>query len=657
MQLMPRCTVFALSLSAVLGLGACASTEQASPSRAILVSIDSLNEDNLRNTLSAEQVPALFDLFEHGACSAYAQPMFPAVTAAGHATIWTGAYANIHNIPANSTHVLPRDQNTVTATMSGFSSTNLSAEPIWITAGYAGRKVAGHHVTQAPNKAGFPARTGERSQTEQRAFERVRDGYELDNVLVMNGYNQKIADEAVLRAKDVEFIAVEAWQGLRQLGVTVEPRAFRFTNRAGTFYGLLFGSDGYNRLALATTPDLDQAVVARYTDVETSDFADRELARHFSQPLEVAAEQGTTFIRVRLFDVSADGSEFMLYHPALHVIEANHTDLEADYNQYVQGWFGNSATRLYRQGAFGPTLMTGGDGTAEARFMETAELETKLFNRGSEWLWQQDVDLLVDYFPLGDSIDHTFLGYMDEEYPGYSAQLSEQIATWRNRTWELVDHRLAHLMALAGADNSALFVAGDHGMRGAWRQFNPNILLQQAGLQTLDENGMIDLSRTQAVAPTGHWVTLNTTEWRHGIVTPGQQQAVMTAVVEALENATDEQGQPIIERVFIAEEHPELGVGGAAGGDIYWQEAPGYRSSSARSGELITDVTPLGWHSLASTDPRMQTVTCAYGSDFEPLRSGPSQLIDVAPTVADYLNIPAPAQSQGRSLLPVFNQR
>lgn len=651
---MRHSSAFVLSLSAVLVLSACATTSETAPSRAILVSIDSLNEFTLRRTLSAEQVPTLYELFEHGACTEYVQPVFPAVTAAGHASIWTGAYPSVHNIAANSVHVLPRDQNTVTATMSGFGADNMSAEPVWITAGYAGLKAAGHHVTQAPGEAGFPPRSGERNQAQQQSFERVRDGYQLNNVLVMNGYNQKIADDAVLRADDVEFISPDTWQGLGQLGVTVEPRAFRFSNRAGTFYGLLFGAEGYNRIALATTPNMEKAVIAEYAETEDADFSNRPLARHFSPPLKVTTKQGSTFIRVRLFEVSANGQDFMLYHPAMHVIDANHSELEAGYNAYVQGWFGNSSTGLYRQGAFGTTLMNGGDGTAEARFMESAELETELFNRGSEWLWQQNVDLLVDYFPLGDSIDHTLLGYMDDAYPEYNAELSQQLAIWRTRTWQLVDLRLTHLMELASEANGALFVAGDHGMRGVWQQFNPNVLLQQAGLQVLDENGMIDLSRTQAVAPTGHWITVNSTEWRHGIVEPQQRQSVIEAVVSALQQLTDEQGNPVLEQVFIADEHPELGIGGAAGGDIYWQEVPGYRSSSARSGDMVSDIAPMGWHSLASTDPAMYTVTCAYGGDFAPRRSEPSQLIDVAPTVADYLNIPPPAHSQGRSLLPVL---
>ncbi|RUO33361.1 hypothetical protein CWE14_09115 [Aliidiomarina soli] len=653
-QTMYKSAFFLTTVSAAVVLSACSINPQPSGERAILVSIDALNERLLRDNLSAQQAPALYRVFDGGACTEYAQPMFPSVTAAGHASIWTGAYGDVHNIAANAVHVLPRDQNTVMATISGFDSANLSAEPIWISAGYAQRRVGGHHSTQAPGEAGFPARSGERNAQQQADFERVQAGYELSNVQVMNGYNQQVTGHAVIRAEDVSWTEVSQWRNLGQLGVTLEPKAFTFSNAAGTFHGLLFGSSRYDSIAISLTPDINQAVIAQSNPVETEDFADRELARHFSKPLKVETESGNTFLRARLFEVSNNGEDFMLYHPSMHVMDTNHESVQAGYDEYVQGWFGNSASRMYTAGKFGPTRFQGGDGTAEARYLETAELFTRVFNKGSSWFWQeQQVDLLVDYFPLGDSIDHSLLTYMDPTWPGYDEAVGEAMTELRNKTWQLVDLRLEHLLQLAADANAATFVVGDHGMRSSWMEFKPNVLLQQAGLQVLDANGMVDLSQSKAVAPSGHWVTINTTEWRGGIVEPDEKEAVIAEVVQALQGAADSEGGSVIERVYIASEHPELGIGGAAGGDVYWSEADNYRSSrSTRGDQYVAETSPLGWHSRASTDPYMQTVTCAYGGGFTSKRIPASKLIDVAPTVSDYLRMPAPRHTQGRSLLP-----
>lgn len=645
---------FALTLSALAVLTACSTSSQpGAESRAILVSIDALNESILRAHLTPEQAPALFSVFNYGACTEYAQPMFPAVTAAGHAAIWTGAYGDVNNITANAVHLLPRDQHTAMATISGFDSANLSAEPIWITAGYHGKRVGGHHATQGPGEAGFPATAGERSSQQQADFERVNAGYELPQVQVMNGYNKQVENHRVLSAEDVEWIDVNEWSGLSALGVTVEPRAFTFSNRAGTFYGLIFGSNRYDRVALATTPDLSAATVAELHDAESENFAERELARYFSSPLAVETEQGRSFVRSRLFELSASGDDFMLYLTPMHVMDTNHADVQAAYEDYVQGWFGNSATRVYIAGGFGPTRMQGGDGKAERRYLETAELLTRVFNKGSSFFWQQQqVDLLVDYFPLGDAIDHSLLTYFDKNWPNYDERIAEYTLALRNQVWQLVDMRMQHLLDLAQEAQAATFVAGDHGMRGSWMEFRPNLLLQEAGLQVLDENGMVDLSQSKAVAPTGHWVTINTTDWRGGIVELEDKDAVIAEVVAALEGATDDNGDAIVERVYLAAEHPELGIGGAAGGDVYWAEQYGYRSSrTTRGSGYAAETSPLGWHSLASTAADMQTVTCAYGGGFEQKRAPASKLIDVAPTVSEYLNMMAPAHSRGRSLI------
>lgn len=639
---------------AALVLSACSLTPAPSGERAILVSIDAFNEGLMREHLDVAQAPALHQIFQGGACTEYAQPMFPSVTAAGHASIWTGAYGNVHNITANRVHLLPRDQHTATATVSGFSADNLGAEPIWISAGLQGLSVGGHHATQGPGEAGFPPVQGERSAAQQAAFERVQAGYALDNVQVMNGYNEQVEGHGIVRGDDVEWTSVSEWRNLGQLGVTIEPKAFTFENRAGRFYGLLFGDERYDRMAIAQAPDLAQAVLAHAQDAETESIEGRALARYFADPLAVETDKGTTFLHARLFEVSRDGNDFMLYHPSMHIMDANHEAVSEGYNDAVQGWFGNSASRMYTDGAFGPTRFQGGDGTAEQRYLETAELLTRQFNRGSSWYWQQQhVDLLVDYFPLGDAIDHSVYTYLDPNWPGYDAQVAEYMAELRRKTWQLVDYRMAHLQTLAGDAGAALFVVGDHGMRSSWLEFRPNVLLQEAGLQVLDDNGMVDLARSKAVAPSGHWITINTTDWRLGSVAPEDKDAVMADVIAALEGATDGNGNAVIERVYRADEHPELGLGGPAGGDIYWAEAPNYRSSRSNRGEgYVSETSPLGWHSYASTDPYMQTVTCAYGGGFAPKRAPASKLIDVAPTVSGYLGIEAPRHSQGRSLLP-----
>lgn len=631
--------------------------------RALLISIDSLNEAILRDTLTAEQVPNFYQLFDFGACTEFAQPAFPSVTAAGHAALWTGTYGDISQITGNTSHRLPRDQNTVMSLVSGYDADNSSAEPIWITAALNGRSVGGHHVTQAPRIPGFPARVGAQSAQALADQERIAQAYQLDNITVMNGYNIQVNGDAALSAADVEWLADDAeWQNIAALDVDiaaaqVEPRYFRWQNRAGQFYGVFYGESDYDRVAVNTTPNADGAIIAFAHPVEDTAPQGRALARHFSEPLKVSAEQGDTFLRLRLFEAAADGSDFVLYHPAMHVMDINNLAMRERYNNEVRGWFGNSSTRLYSRGGLGTPLFQNGDGTAEARYLETAELATKLFNKGSAFFWNElGVDLLVDYFPLADSIDHTISGYLASDSPAYNPEIAARARDLRTRTWQLVDIRLGHLMTLTRGEDSALFVGGDHGMRPSWREFLPNVLMQEAGLQFLDENGMVDLSRSVAVSPNAYWITVNSTEYRGGIVEGADKDEVIAKIVAALESLTDENGERVVERVYIASEHPELGIGGAAGGDVYWETARGYSPSRNVNGDSA--VNPNGrisaGHSHASTSPDMYTVTCAFGQHFPARRIPGSRLIDMAPTVADYLGIPAPKHAVGQSLYPAL---
>ena len=482
----------------------------------LLLSIDALNEAILRRTLAPEQAPTLHRLFDEGACAEYAVTAFPSITSASHAALWTGAYGDVTGVTGNLQHRLPRDQNTVLDMARGFSWEVLSAEPLWITAARAGIPVVGHHITQGPWTPGYPAVDGERTpwQEARRADSReVRAGAP---VAVVNGYNTMAQPQRVLSAPDVAWTDPGEWAGLEALDPGVPPRTFRFEVAGVPVHGVLFGDPrvgtGYTSVTASLAPDASRGITAHGHPVETEPFAGRPLARHFSDGLEIPVEGGegdewdraVVFLHLRLFQVAADGSDFLLYHPNLPVTDGNRPDVMEGYSRAAAGWPGNSGLPLWERGALGATFLLGGDGTAEARYLETAEFLTRQFMRGSEWMWRTfQPQIQMDYFPESDAIDHSLLGLMEPTWPGYDPRHAETAATLRGRVWELVDLRLAHLLELAGERDGVVFVTGDHGMRTSWRQFLPNVALREAGLLALDGEGNIDLTRTRAVSPNG----------------------------------------------------------------------------------------------------------------------------------------------------------
>jgi hypothetical protein len=422
-----------------------------------------------------------------------------------------------------------------------------------------------------------------------------------------------------------------------------------------SLFGLLFGSGdaGYTSVLVAPVRDAQRGVVARADPVEPSSASDRPLARHFSDPLALDLHGGRALVRFRLFGLRRDGSGLELFQPGIAVIQSNRAGVAAEYAAAAGGWTPGSAARLLEHGALGRPVTQGGDGTAEARYLETAELATLTSIRGAEWVWRQHrPTLMLDYFLLGDEIDHALYGFVIPDSPRYDSALAARVQETRARVWALVDLRLAALRRLATeAPGTALFVTGDHGMRGTWREFRPNAALAAAGLLAVDSNGRIDLTRTKALSPNGYWVSVNRVARRGGTVALESEDSVLHAAENALLAARGPDGAPVVTGIWRTRDTDTLGMGGPVGGDLYYDVAPGYRWTERPTGPVAADGPPQAGHGYPAPDPDMATVLCATGPGFGGRRIGSAATIDAAPTVSGWLGMPAPADSRGRSHL------
>jgi predicted AlkP superfamily phosphohydrolase/phosphomutase len=633
--------------------------------RAIVVSFDALSESRLRSTVDRAAAPTFYSLFERAACAAYARPAMPSVTAASHASLWTGAYGDVNSVAANNQPILPRDEHTLTELASGFSSAALRAEPIWVTAGLSGMRVAGHHPTQAPGAPGYPRiAMSDRDTLMNHLRARAADALARPTVQVLNGYNRSAAQDLVLTERTHRPRTPAArWSGLSRLGRIGTPHleiAWRIGRDSA--FALFYGSAStYTHVLVSVAGrDASRGVTAQAAPADTSWPVGRPLARHFSEPLEISlaggVATGRAVLRVRLFALAPDASSYLLYQPTLNIVESNHPRTAVDYAATIGGWLGNSGSTPYERGAFGLTVMRGGNGVAEARYLETAELLTRQSMRGVEWVWTTyRPALLLDYFPLIDNFEHVVYGYTDSASPRYDAVVAARVQELRRRAWALADLRLAHLRGLqrtGGLSTTALVVSGDHGMRALWRTFRPNVALANAGLLVTDTAGRIDLSRTRVLSPNGYWVTINRTTWKGGIVPPAEAAWLIQEAEVALREARGPDGRPVVTRLFRATEHDSLGLGGPVGGDLYYEVAPGYAWTSSTRGPVVEEMTDHDAnHGFPSVSPDMQTVFCIEGVAFPAGHHGPARTIDVAPTVADWLGIRPPPTSRGRSIL------
>lgn len=657
---MPRLLRSAALLAPPLVLAACVPavapvrpSVPPAPRRAILVSFDSFSPERLARTLPAEAIPTFRRLFGANACVA-ARPAFPSVTAPGHAALWTGAYGDVNGIAANEQPRLPRADHALTDLTSGYSNAPLRAEPLWIAAARQGRTVVGHHVTQAPGAPGYPA--VDAAEEPAMAARRAEAAAALarPEARVLNGYNRTVAPAAVLNERThplrpARTDGPRGWAGTEAVPRTRRP-FLEAAWKAGedSVFALFTGSTDYERVYVGFERNLATAVRADAHAEETALPHGRALARYFSAPLAHPVPGGRVFLRARLFRLAADASAYTLFVPAMQVVEANRPDVAAAYDDAVQGWTGNGAYGLVGRG-FGPSLQDGGDGTAERRYLESAELAAETSLRGTRWAWAQQPDVLLDYFALGDEVDHQFYGWTAPERPGFDPALAARMNALRAHVWALADRKLALLDSLArSTPGTLLVVAGDHGMRATWREFRPNAALAAAGLLRLDAEGRIDLPQSDALSPSGYFVSVNTTGRPGGRVDPARKEAVLAHAEAALLALRDETGTQVVARTWRAGAPDALGTGGPVGGDLYYELAPGYYWNRAATGAAAGPGRVFANHGFPAPAGDMQTGLCLVGA---PAPAGAARIVDAAPTIADWLGLDPPRDAIGRAVL------
>lgn len=606
--------------------------------RAILISFDALNERRARETISPAVIPAFHALFDRGACASHAVPAWPSKTAASHASLWTGAYGNTNGIAANWQPPLPRDLHRITELVSGYAAQRLRTEPLWITAALAGWTVVAHHPTQAPAAPGYPP-VDSAEPADSLLAARATRALALPSLAVVNGYNATLEPDRVITADTVRPTPAAGWKNLARLGSGVPPLEIAWLVGRDSVFGLLYGEREYSAVLGAPKRDVAVGVRADRHPADRDDAGSRPLARFYSEPMALGGPAGASLLYLRLFELAPDASSFRLFLPAIPVVEANSERAAAEYVSAVGGWIGNGARWPLTSGGFGATLDSGGEGEAEWRYVESLELLTRQFMRGSDWAWRdRRAELLIDYFPVIDEVDHMWYGHVAPETPGTNPRFTKRLADLRQRAWQLADRRLKHLMSLVESDSgAALFVSGDHGMRPTWRVFRPNAALRSAGLLAVDDSGRIVASRTSVLAPDGLYLTLNRTAWKDGVVGPDREEQVLRQAEEALRSVRGEDGSPVVTSIWRVPPGDSLGRGGPTGGDLYFETAAGYAWSRSPVGPAAAASRIGADHGFPSISPDMRTVLCVYGPSVAAGRRGPARTIDAAGWVRQWL--------------------
>lgn len=591
-----------LLLSFLMDLGSPApEARQASPARSrrvILLSVDGAADWVVDRLIEQGKAPEFAAIAQAGVAAESMISAMPSLTAVGHVTLWTGTTSLVHGISGNTVVRLPRSAHTPLEWRRAYDSELLQAEPIWLTAAKAGRRVL---VLQAPGAHPF---TGEHP----------------DHLLMFDIYNNRQLPQGDLSGRLVEG----------RYRFTLGDDAFDVTSAPGT--GLRLASRG--RLAV-----LGPGREGRFSD---------------PFPIRIAGQEG--LVRFRLLSHDRAAGTFRLLHGVASTTVSNHPSRVPEFTRLAGTIVGEAIVEMYQQGGLGRTLAENGDGMAEWWLADYLRANQEYFDGSVAFAASEPWDLLVTYVPNLDATLHALVGMLDPASGKYRADLADRVWPIAERLFEVTAESVIRQLRGRFPD-ATLVIVSDHGMEGASRRIAPNVALARAGLLNVTPAGAIDLGRTKALfqQQKGLMMFINSADWKTGIVPLDEVAQVKRAAAAALLGMRDPHTRgPVVRAIFDPEiDGTALGIGGATGGDLYFDLEPGYYVAAGTDGLEVIDADPpgLGFHGAAPWRRKLQSIFYAVGPGVAAgRRLGVIRAIDVAPTVARLLDIPAPAQSQGQAL-------
>lgn len=609
-----------------------------SPPKLIVVSWDGAPDWVLDRLLGAGKLPHLAALAERGAVAEHSVAVFPSKTAPGHAALWTGTWPAANGITANA---VPKPGGSVLETRRGFSSEALEAEPLFLTAARQGKSVAllgaTHYYPPGPTLEALR-----------------RHGVRREGFRAWSGFELEIARGRLIQADALRPAHRAAW------GLTSDDGAAReLVVDVGdtTFFGLVLDDPadpvaGFDTLLLRQGSRRAAGAVAeavlkpRAAEVPRAEG----LPRPWSPPFRIRGKGAdgelvaNTFFR--LFTLSPDGGEFALYQRKASALSG--ISHPVDHALYLAAYpgFHDDPFWLYGRGGFGPTLMAGGDGTAERRVLEITAQDAELLARGTRFAlehWQPDV--LFHYSPMSDSAGHRWVGVLDPESPAHDPALAAKLWPLYTRVFQQLDAWLGEIVRTAPPE-TVIALVSDHGMTGTAADVRVNQILENAGLIHRLPGGGVDLDRTKILAADSDFFLRLVHPEANGA------EAVLGAASKALLQAHDPStGAALFRRVFRRSELAHLGLDAPPAGDLYLDPSPGYYPRKG-FGAVVVESQGPGGEGNHGFDPERRDMHTVFVVAGPGVRHGvtvsPTRHVDVAPTLARLLGLEPPAQAVGR---------
>ncbi len=622
-------------------------------SKVMLLGLDALSPVLMHRLIEEGVMPNLASLIEEGVYGEALAPV-PGLTHPNWVSIATGAFPSTHGVTCHTVHYPGESLDIV---HNAYTSEFCKAEFLWNTAEKVGkRSILMKYLCSWPPT--------------------IKDGIQVGGHGNPEGPSGPMISLSGSFSTDpthgrrIELRTCAGWNNLPTDIMDPKEGLLKFSPKHGEVDQLRIlvarrNSDTYNTLIVSRDKDLATKLCEIYTG-EWSDW--------IKVGVTGWTETDEGAVRFKLQELSPDGEFIRLFCTGIQPL-SGFTYPESIAEELLQ--------------SIGPfyDAQTVSEDDPETRQQAIAyqadwiaEATTYLMNKYSwdlyflQWWWT-------------DITGHSYLHLVDPIEPNYDKEIGEKNWEYLKKEFEICDKMLGKLFRNADED-TAIFVISDHGMLNG-RTVLINSALRNAGLITLKQDAegrpVVDWSKTQAFAQRSVYIYVNLKgRDPDGTVEPGEEyERVRAKVMEVLYNIREpDTGRRAVSLALKREEAGILGVhNNESVGDIVYVMAEGFGNMFAFEADEIYGRDYKGFGSTAdwrlTEDIFVGDTWALHGSQIPGLTYGlssekaifimkgpgikkgytlssPIWIIDAAPTIATFIDIPVPAQAEGRTIYEAF---
>jgi predicted AlkP superfamily phosphohydrolase/phosphomutase len=604
----------------------------------IVLSLGGARADLVDQYLSDGLMPNLDRLVKGGVKAQYAQSVDPPLSTPAHASISSGCFPDKTGIISDKYHS-PQDDFTEYASV--LDGLEMAVEPVWRTAMRYGLRTAAvfwpgtgpdlheQSALRQPFGVVYPERS------------RGAQGRAQDTADYTVAYGESYALSA---QHTLTFTVASGWENPPRSFSPLQEGLLRITGHEDTLVSAI------NVLAVDTRDDgianYDTFYLCRFKEIDDNSAP---LVEGQWAPVTVSPHlRSGAYFRITASNLMSLTNPLSPTVPITVTAPISLTVFQSQvsYNQASPVELLREVNELF--GFFPPPP----DHHALQQGWITSEDYLTMAETQARWMMEVAIHIYTTYQPdlmltgqssLGEVVRQFLL--IDERQPGYSPELAEEYAGYRQRGAQIADASLGQLLTATDLQDTTLFIVSDHGLAPVHTVVYLNTVLEQAGfLSFQDSPGFpVDATNSQALAlasgGSAHiYVHLRGRE-RPGVVPPEEYPALLDELVRTLSEVRDANGQSVLARIVRRQEMGGLHLSSPYSGDLFVQAEPGYVLSDESGKEAAFE--PTSCYAGAGYDSALGEMHGIFVAAGRGVREGETisavRIVDVAPTVTRFL--------------------